>query len=141
MQIKALIISSIFLAAVAAIPAAAQTPDLSGNWVADSNASNKWILQQKDGKMHVQEMIGDKVETEFTCSLYGQECSARENGHAEKITMYFNGTKLVELRERNGSTVKQRLTLSDDGKTLSVETVPLSSNDKPETMSFRRQNT
>jgi len=121
------------------LPVAAQTPDLSGTWVADSNGSQKWVLDQKAGKMHIQEMTGDKVEAEFTCSMDGQECVTKENGHREKIVMYFNGAKLVEIRERGGSSFKQRLAVSADGKTLTVESVPLTSQQKPEIMSFHRE--
>jgi len=116
---------------------AAQTPDLSGTWVADSNGSEKWVLDQKPDKMHIQEMSGGKVETEFTCPLDGQECSAK--GHHEKIMMYFNGTKLVEIREHGNGSTKQRLAVSPDGKTLTVETVPLSSDQKAETVQFHRE--
>ena len=84
-------------------------------------------------------MSGDKVEAEFTCSLNGEECPVKEAGHSEKVMMYFNGEKLVEIRERGDSTVKRWLTLSPDGKTLKVETVPLSSDQRAETVEFRRQ--
>ncbi len=118
---------------------AAQTPDVSGTWQSDSNASVKWVLEQKDGKIHVQEMNGEKVETDFTCSLSGTECAVKEGGHSEKMMMYFNGPKLVEIRERGSDTLKRRLSVSDDGKKLTVETVPLSALDKSETESFHRQ--
>jgi len=117
---------------------AAQTPDVSGTWQSDSNASVKWVLEQKDGKIHVQEMNGEKVETDFTCSLSGTECAVKEGGHSEKMMMYFNGPKLVEIRERGSDTLKRRLSVSDDGKKLTVETVPLSALDKSETESFHR---
>jgi hypothetical protein len=133
---------SISLLAIALpLIATAQTKDFSGTWQSDSNASQKWVLDQKDGRIHVQEMNGGRVEADFTCALNGQECAAKENGRSEKIMMYFNGDKLVEIRERNAVSSKQRLTVSDDGKTLTVETVPLSSDQKAETLSFRRQST
>lgn len=137
---KTLSILSHILVATA-IPAAlsAQTPDLTGTWLSESNASQKLVLNQKDGKIHFQEMSGEKVDIDFTCSTSGQECEAKENGHSEKITMYFNGAKLVELRERGNDTIKQRLALSNDGKVLTVETVPLSSQEQIRIESFRRQ--
>jgi len=120
---------------------AAQTPDVSGTWQSNSDVSLKWILDQKSGTIHVQELVGDKVEADFTCPLTGQECDAKEGGHSEKVMMYFNGDKLVEICERGNSSVKKRLILSADGKTLTVNTVPLSSDQKAETISFRRQST
>jgi hypothetical protein len=119
----------------------AQTPDVSGTWRSDSNASLQWILNQKSGNIHVRELSGNKVEADFTCSLNGTECNVKENGHSEKLIMYFNGAKLVEIRERGASAFEQRLTISADGKTLTVETVPLVPYQKPETLLFRRQTT
>jgi hypothetical protein len=116
-----------------------QTPNVSGTWLADSNASLKLIFDQQAGKMHVQEVEGGKVKADFTCALTGQECSVKEDGHAEKVMLYFNGARLVVIRERGSVTVKQRFTVSDDGKTLTEETVPLTADQKAETLSFRRQ--
>jgi hypothetical protein len=82
---------------------------------------------------------GDKVKADFTCSLSGQECSVKEDGHAEKVMLYFNGANLVEIRERGGDTIKERFTVSADGKTLTEETVPLAPTQKSETVSFHRQ--
>jgi uncharacterized protein YycO len=129
----------IILAVFTSFPLFAQTPDLSGTWVADSNSSQKWVLTQKDNQIHVQKMNGDKVETNFTCSLAGLECKAKENGRSEKITMYFNGSKLVEIEERGDETIKSRMAVSSDGKILTIETVPLSTNQRTEVASFRRQ--
>jgi uncharacterized protein YycO len=127
------------LAVAVCMPLMAQTPDLSGTWQSQSNGAQKWVLDQKSDKIHIKEMEGDKVEADFTCSLYGQECPVKLDGRSEKITMYFNGDKLVELHDRGSETIKQRLAVSADGKTLTVETVPLSSDQKVETESFSRQ--
>jgi hypothetical protein len=117
----------------------AQTPDLSATWLSDSDGAVKWILTQKPGEIQVQELNGDRVEANFTCPLNGNTCSVKENSRAEKVMMYFNGDKLVEIRERGNDAIKQRLTVSADGKTLTVETVPLDSNQKANKTSFRRQ--
>jgi hypothetical protein len=121
--------------------AVAQTPDVSGTWLADSNESHKWVLEQKSGKIHVEEMNGEKVEANFTCSLSGEECAVKEDGRSEKLMMYFNGEKLVEIRERGTESVKRWIYTSEGGKKLTVETVPLSPLDRSETQSFHRQGT
>jgi hypothetical protein len=127
------------LLAASLATAFAGQPDVSGTWLADSNGSLKLIFTQQADTLHVQEVEGDKVKADFTCSLNGKECSIKQDGHSEKVMMYFNGPKLVEIRERGSDTVKQRFTVSDDGKTLTEEIVPLSSTQKAETLSFRRQ--
>ncbi len=133
------ILCSLSLAVIFASAAAAQTPNVSGTWISDSDSSLKWILDQKDGKMRIQEVAGDKVKADFTCSLSGEECSVKEDGRSAKLMLYFNGDALVKISERGSDTVKQRLTITVDGKTLNVKTVPLSSSQKAETVSFRRQ--
>ena len=118
---------------------AAQTPNVSGTWLADSNGALKLIFNQQGNQLHVQEVEGDKVKADFTCALNGQQCDIKEDGRSEKVMLYFNGSKLVEIRERGSDTVKERFTLSDDGKTLTEESVPLTQDQKAETKSFRRQ--
>jgi hypothetical protein len=118
---------------------AAQSPDVSGTWQADSDASLKWTFDQKSGTIHVQERMGEKVEADFTCPLSGQECEVKEGGRSAKIMMYFNGDKLVKITEHGNTSEKQRFAVSPDGKTLSLETIPLSSEQKAEKLSFHRQ--
>jgi hypothetical protein len=118
---------------------AAQGLNVSGTWLCEANASLKWVISQEPEAIHVQELNEGKVEADFTCPLNGKACAVKENSHSETIMMYFNGTKLVEIRERGGDALKQWLTVSADGKTLTVETVPLSSNQKTSKVSFRRQ--
>lgn len=130
------ICSMMLLAGVAAAPLLAQTPNLSGTW---QDGNQKWVISQDNNKIHVQEVNGDKTEADYTCTLDGQECKAKEDGKAEKIMMYFNGDKLVKICERGSSTLKQRLEVSSDGKTLNVETVPLDSSQRGETVAFHKQ--
>jgi hypothetical protein len=120
----------------------AQTPgasDISGTWVESSNESIKWVFDPKDDKMHVQKMNGDTVVADFTCTLSGQECGVKEDGRPEKIMIYYNGPQLIAIRERGNDVLKQRISVSSDGKTLQVETVPLSGSQKSETVTFQRQ--
>jgi hypothetical protein len=132
-----------FLIAAAALPfaLAAQTPDVSGTWLSDSDASLKWVLDQTPSEIHVKQISGDKVEADFTCPLSGRDCKIKGGERSETIMMYFNGAKLVEIRERGNNTAKFWFIVSADGKTLSISTVPLTSNEKAETTSFHRQTT
>ncbi len=117
----------------------AQTLDVSGRWVSDADHSLKLLLDQKTNEIHVQEVAGDKIQADFTCPLNGKECRVKESGHSETIMMYFNGDKLVQIREHGGDTIKQRMAVSTGGKILTVETVPLASNQKASQSYFRRE--
>jgi hypothetical protein len=125
-------------AAAAFAQASNEPPDISGSWVNAANGANKMVLTEKDGKLHVQEFSnGDKPVTDYLCALDGRECAVKEEGRSEKVMLYFNGSKLVEIKERGNDTVKRRFTLSADGKTLDVEMVPLSGEQKPEKLTFQ----
>jgi hypothetical protein len=140
-NLRTLLIAAIVAGAFSAgiLAQTSTEPDVSGTWVQNSNGAVKWILAQKDGKMHVQEMNGDRVIGDFTCALSGAECQVKEDGRPEKIMLYYNGPKLVAIRVHGDDALKQRLSVSPDGKTLQVETVPLSASQKAETLTFQRQ--
>ena len=135
-------ILAIFLGAAFSLSAQTYTqPDVSGTWVSERNDNVTWVLTQKDDALHVIERNGDKPSAEFTCPLSGQSCDVKIAGHSEKIMVYFNGDRLVEILEGHEGVTKRRLTVSPDGKVLTVEWVPLNSQDKGEKMLFRRGTT
>ncbi len=112
---------------------------LSGTWVAENNGEVKWLLTETDHDIHIKEMLGERVEADFTCPINGQECAVKIDGHSEKIMVYYNGDKLVELFEGPNGPDKKRLSVSADGKTLTVETVPMSAQQRKETIVFQKQ--
>jgi hypothetical protein len=140
-MVKLIRIAPIIAAAFSACLFAQQPADqdISGTWVQSSNKAIKWTFVQKDGAMHIQQMNGGKVIVDFTCTLNGKECETKEDGRSEKIMLYYNGPKLVVIKERGNDALKQRIALSSDGKTFQLETVPLSESQKSETMTFQRQ--
>jgi hypothetical protein len=136
----AIVVLSGTFAAAAFAQTSNAPPDISGSWVNAANGANKIVLTEKDGKLRVQEFnSGDKPVTDYLCALDGRECAVKEDGRSEKVMLYFNGPKLVEIKERGNDTVKRRFTLSADGKTLDVEMVPLSGEQKPEKLTFQLQ--
>jgi hypothetical protein len=119
--------------------AASSPPDLSGTWLDSSNATAKLALTEKGDKIEVREIDGDKVTADYTCSLSGEQCDIKEDGRPVKVMIYFNGSKLVEITERGSDVEKRRFSLSQDGKTMQVETIPLSSSGKSSTHSYRKE--
>jgi len=132
-------LSSILLAAALPYVVAAQGPNISGTWISESDAASKLVISQRPEAIHVEEINAGKTESDFTCALGGSACEVKENRRSEKIMMYFNGGKLVEIRERGGVAFKEWLTVSADGGTLTVESVPLSSSQRKTKILFRRQ--
>jgi hypothetical protein len=121
--------------------AAAQTgsaASLSGTWVLQKDSTVKLVVEQTPEKIHVQELKGGDVRTEYTCNLDGKDCAIKEEGHSAKVALWFNGPKLVELRTRGNEVTRRRFTLASDGKSLEVELSPMSSPGKTEIMAYSR---
>ena len=113
--------------------------DMSGTWVDQSNAGDKLVLLEKGDKIQVREMDGDKVVADYTCNLNGAQCSTKEDGHSVNVMIYYNGSKLVEIKERGSDVEKRRFTLADDGKTMQVEVIPLSGEGKTSRRTYQKQ--
>lgn len=118
---------------------AASPPDLSGNWVDSSNSSQKISIDEKGDTIKVHEMDGDRVVADYTCNLSGQPCKIKEEGRPVQVTLYYNGSKLVEFKQRGNDVEKRLFTLSNDGSTMQVETVPLSSTGRTVQRTYQKQ--
>ncbi len=121
--------------------AAAQTPpapSLSGTWVLTKDTTVRLVVEQMAEKIHVKELKGDDVRTEYTCNFDGKDCAIKEEGHAARVALWFNGPKLVELRTHGNEVTRRRFTLATDGKSLEVELSPMSSPGKTEILAYSR---
>jgi hypothetical protein len=127
----------ILLAAGAAM---AQTaPSLSGTWQAENDQSMKWVVAQTGDEVHIRESDGSAIKSDFTCAANGKECSVKDSGRAEKVSLWFNGQTLVELCTRGSDVVKRRFSLDSDGKTLEVEVLPIVPPGRTEKIAFTRE--
>jgi hypothetical protein len=52
--------------------------------------------------------------------------------------MWFNGTKLVELETVGNQVVKRRFTVTGDGDTMELETIPMVPSGSSEITHFKR---
>lgn len=132
----------ILLAMVFAASAFAQDsakPVFSGTWTLPNDPSEKLVVEQTDSGVHVQEMKGNETKMDYKCNLDGKDCDFKEDGHPAKVSLWFNGPKLVELVTRGKNVVRRRFTLADGGKKLVVEMSAFSNPDKSETLEYTRQ--
>ena len=126
---------------LASLAQSASDPDLSGTWVNNSNSSDKIVLTEKGETIQLHESDGDKVVTDYTCKLTGRQCEIKEDGHSAEVMLYYNGSKLIEITQRSSDVTKRRFSLSGDGKTLTMEVIPISSEGKTVTQTFHKQDT
>jgi hypothetical protein len=108
---------------------AESTPKEAGAWKLESRGTD--ILR-------VTQSLGGQTLLEFECSTNGQECDVSESGKGAKVSLYFNGSKLVELETRGKQVVKRRFGIGEDGVTLEIEVIPITAAGKLETLRFRR---
>ncbi len=80
------------------------------------------------GNIHVIEVAktdsGQEKRREYTCSTMGRECDIGETSQPAKLSIYYDGPKLVciERLGKDSDTVLKRIyELSEDGSTLTIQ--------------------
>jgi hypothetical protein len=61
------------------------------------------------------------------------------NGHDAKVSLWYNGPKLVEMVTEGAHAVKRRYAVSADGANLGVEIIPVVPEGRPETLTLLRR--
>ncbi len=142
-----LLVCSVF--AILALPMAGQDrPNLSGTWQFDSSKSElhtvkivgaTWVISEDDSSIQITESAdGASKKIELKCTTDGKQCKI--SGDKATASFWYNGPMLVEMENKGDRVVRYRMKLSDDGKTLTVDTtsiVPQSPQD--DVLVFRKQ--
>ncbi len=115
-----------------------EKPSYSGTWQA-GDKSSELVVEQSADSVHLTEQRGGKILCDYTCNANGKDCDFKEEGKKAKVSVYFNGPKLVEIRTRGDVVMKRRFGLKDDGKTLEVEIMPLVPAGKNETVLYAKR--
>ena len=135
--------------AFVSLPLAGQDrPNLSGTWQFDSSKSEihdakvagaTWVINEDDSSIQITESEeGASKKTELKCTTDGKECKI--SGNKATASFWYNGPLLVEMENKGDHVMRYRMKLSDDGKTLTVDTtsiVPQSAQD--DVLVFRKQ--
>lgn len=135
--------------AVFSLPLAAQDrPNLSGTWQFDTGKSQlhsakvtgaTWVISEDDNSIQIrqnEDSSGRPVQ--LKCTTDGKECKV--SGDKATASFWFNGPMLVEMETKGDHVTRYRMKLSDDGKTLTVQStsiVPQSTGD--DVLVFRKQ--
>jgi hypothetical protein len=128
-------------AMLSAMSASAQTaskPKFHGKWTLDSQKSDLKVIklasstlvidQDKPAELSFRQnhKLADSSERvlEFKCATVGKECQYKVGSETATMSLFYSGPMLVgfERLGTNGQTVNRyEMTLSDDGKTLTLE--------------------
>jgi hypothetical protein len=112
---------------------------LLGAWDSqDESAKVAWTLESKGDKLHITYSQGDQKVAEFECNTKGRDCDSKLAGAKAKVSLWFNGPKLVELETHGAQIVKRRFAVAGQGDQMEVEVIPIAPDGKPETQHFKR---
>ncbi len=73
------------------------------------------------------------------CNTLGKECNVKYQGHAAKVSFWFNGSKLVKLETRGSSVTRRRFEFAIGDKTINVELSSIVPEGKSEKLAFARE--
>jgi hypothetical protein len=105
---------------------------LSGTW---QQSASKWVIEEKSDSIHVTYSENGQVQSEFECAI-GRECETSAGAHKAKVSLWFNGPKLVQMETRGNEVLKRRF--SANGDELELELIPINPDGKPQVLKLKR---
>jgi hypothetical protein len=131
------------LAAAAAADDDASRAKLMGSWetVEAGKDAQTWTFQPKDPKgdvLHVTNASPQKTMMEFDCDSFGHDCVVKDNGRNAKVSLYYNGPKLIQMETRGPFICKRIFLITGDGDTMDLTQEVYAPSAKTETLHFRR---
>jgi|SRR5579871_1008128 len=135
----------LFAATLAGAAFADDGPDrakLAGTWQVEKSAADDggstWTFQEKSDAIHVTTAQGATKLADFECNTEGRDCTVADSGKKVKVSLWFAGTKLVELETRGSDVVKRRFEVSGVGDTMEMEVIPVVPQGKTEQVTLKR---
>jgi len=116
---------------------------LVGAWESpgDDSIHANWMLSVDGDKLHITRLENDRKLADFQCNTAGRECDVKESGKPMKVSIWYNGPKLVMMETRGNDVVKRRFHAVKDGNEIEVEIIPIVPQGKTELLHFYRAST
>lgn len=118
-----------------------QRSKLIGTWQIENSSGKQvetWTLEKQEDAMRLTHSQNDQKDADVKCNTMGRECQVTESGHAAKVSMWFSGSKLVQLETKGSDVIKRRFAISGDGNAMDLEIIPVVPAGKPEVLHFKR---
>jgi len=128
------------LAPVAAPASADDKADrarLVGSWV-QSGGSGGWIIDNAADGLHLTQIEASGPIADFQCNTYGENCEVRIAGHKATVSLYYNGSALVQMETKGEQIVKRRFSVLPSGNSMKVEVTPMTGRVQTEQLEFER---
>ncbi len=137
MHIRLMIVTLALMGVACFADDGADRNKLAGTWNLDGGGNTAWSVRGTPaGGVHLTYTRGTEKLADFECNTEGKECPVRMEGKPVKISLYFNGPKLVMLVTRGDTVVKWRFGVVSDSE-MEVETAPITPAGKAETLHFK----
>jgi len=116
---------------------------LMGSWeLTDAGKDPQiWTFQAKDAKgdvIHVTNVAAQKTLMEFDCDSFGHDCVVKDNGKTAKVSLYYNGPKLIQMETRGPLICKRAFVITGEGDTMELVWEIFAPSAKTETLHFKR---
>ncbi len=115
---------------------------LIGSWqVQEASAAGPatvWSLEHVGDGIRLTESKEGQTVSELECNTVGKECTVKDSGHKVKVSMWYNGPKLVEIETRGSEVVKRRFSVAESGDNMEMELIPITPSGKAETFHLKR---
>src|ERR1700733_9842386 len=141
MRTLAVALSTLLLAGSALVADDTARAKLVGKWQqseGNGGPGSTWTLENMGDSIHVINSNPTKTIEEFDCNTLGKECAVKNAGHKSKVSLWFNGAALIELETTGNQVVKRRFTVTGNGDTMDLETIPIVPGGQPDTIHFKR---
>jgi hypothetical protein len=112
---------------------------LNGAWQPQGSgaAQGVWTIEETSAGMRVTNSQGEKKIAEFVCD-FAKECEAKDAGKKVKVTLYFNGPKLVLMETKGDQVLKRRFGFGETADVMELELIPVAPAGRTETAHFTR---
>ena len=107
------------------------------SWV-QSGGNNAWVIDAAADGLHIKQIEGSGTVADYQCNLNGDDCNVKIAGHKAAISMYFNGSTLVQIETKGDQIVKRRFSVLPSGASMKLEIIPMAEHARTEELQFER---
>ena len=108
---------------------------LAGTW-SDKDARSQWVIRENGETISMVFSQNDHTMAKLECAAGASDCEMQDAGRKAKVSMWFNGDKLVQMETKGSEVVTRRFSASGD--TLEIEVIPIVPDGHPQTLHLTR---
>jgi len=108
---------------------------LVGTWN-ENGGAHGWVIESSAKGLHMTQLEASAPIADFTCATDGHDCDIKISGKKGKVSLYYNGSALIQLETKGDLITKRKFTINGDG--LKVEVTPMTDKVVTEERQFGR---